>query len=1318
MTERNVFVGSIEFFTIGEDFSLYIRRLNHLLSLNKIYDNTSKISFLVSLGGPDLFKVLSSLIAPKLETDPTINYDELVKSLTKHFAPKKNVIAECFKFFKRMQKHDESLQEYIIELKQMAQYCEFKTFTDRALLIQFVCGIKCTKTQNHILNDDKIATFDKATEVAMSLEITNNDVNMLRNIGDDNNINAVASQRQNMWGRREQRGVGGNQELSTSKFNRDRNQRQTQPHSYQQNTPQRDLICFSCGAYGHIKRNCRNKKRQSRKINMIERNEEDNDDEYSDNNSFYCGYINNCKILDNNSHKLTLRVNKQPIIFEVDTGACETIIDTDNFEKYFKNCKISKDNRKMKLISGDCLETYGKITVSIDVENKRYNLELTILETQYKFTPLLGRNWLDVMFPSWRKFFVFNVSELSCNRVNNSSVIDIRNRYKDIFKKPSNSDVIKGFKAEIALKEDAYPIFCKASVVPYGLRSKVEEEIKRLCTEGVLVPVTRSRWASTLVVVNKPNGTIRLCVNCKRTINKFVVSEHIPIPRIDDIFANMAGWKVFCKIDLMGAYLQVEVSERSRELLTINTHIGLFQYTRLIFGLKTAPQIFNGIMCEILRDLDKVHIYFDDILVGGANIEECERNLRNVFDRLKEFNVRVNEEKCIFFTEELGYLGFNINSEGVTPSKESIQAVLNAPEPKNKTELSSYLGMLNFYHKHIPNLSGELTCLYNLIRKNENWEWKQEHKEVFEKSKKLLVDINTLVHYDPRKPIVIACDASPYGVGAVMSHIIEGEERPVMFVSSTLSAAEKNYSQLHREALAIIFAVNKFHKYIYGIRFTIQTDHQPLRAIFGDKKDIPAVAANRLQRWAIILSMYDYSICYRKCSEMKHADGLSRLPINKPTEIEEICINSISSDRLPLNLDDLRREMGNDVLKRVYEHVITGVWPQYIDESLRPFYNKRYALGTEDGCVYYAERLVIPRRMISNILELLHEGHVGIVRMKGIARTYVWWPGIDKNIEDFVNSCGPCQSVQNSPKLILTTWKPTTYPFERIHVDFCKIENITILVLVDSFTKWIDCVIMRKTDAKTVCDELRKIFVIFGLPTSIVSDNGPPFSSEYFIGFCRMNGMEVLKSPAYHPQSNGSAERAVQTVKQCLRKFMIDRKMKDLNWDMKLNNFLMQYRSTPSTVTKMTPSELLFTYKPRTLLDVLVCRKKEGNREGDSIVGRCQNISLNRLPGHRTFIEKEEVLYRNVFSNYIRWIPGRIVKKISSIRYLVQVNGSLKHAHVNQLRKANIRQVQYGPITYCRELRKRLRSNEETNIVTRSKARKMREDEGIIIKDE
>lgn len=226
--------------------------------------------------------------------------------------------------------------------------------------------------------------------------------------------------------------------------------------------------------------------------------------------------------------------------------------------------------------------------------------------------------------------------------------------------------------------------------------------------------------------------------------------------------------------------------------------------------------------------------------------------------------VRINEDKCKFFENNVEYLGHEISADGLRPNQKKVEAIVKATEPENLTQLKSYLGLINYYAKFVPNLSSELMALYKLTKKEVKFDWTNECKEIYHRSKKLLLENKLLVHYDPKKPIVITCDASPYGVGAVLSHLINGEERPVLFASSTLTDAERNYSQLHREALAVIFALKNFHKYVYGYKFVIQTDHQPLREIFGVKRGVLPVAAARLQRWAIYLSMYDCQIVYKK----------------------------------------------------------------------------------------------------------------------------------------------------------------------------------------------------------------------------------------------------------------------------------------------------------------------------------------------------------------------------------------------------------------------------------------------------------------------
>lgn len=254
--------------------------------------------------------------------------------------------------------------------------------------------------------------------------------------------------------------------------------------------------------------------------------------------------------------------------------------------------------------------------------------------------------------------------------------------------------------------------------------------------------------------------------------------------------------------------------------------------------------------------------------------------------------------------QSVTYLGHHLEFNCVRPNIEKVEAVLKAPPPKDVAQLQSYLGLINYYRRFIPNLSSELKSLYTLLGKDKEFVWSAECNKAFEKSKNLITTNNVLELYDPNKPIIVASDASPYGVGAVLSHLVNGVEKPVLFASSSLSPAERNNSQLHREALAIVFELKKFDRYLYGKEFTIVTDHQALCEIFNPCRKTPAVAAARLQFWSIILSMYKYKIVHKSGKSMGNADGLSRLPLPVASEIEEIqTVNFLNfSDEAPITL--------------------------------------------------------------------------------------------------------------------------------------------------------------------------------------------------------------------------------------------------------------------------------------------------------------------------------------------------------------------------------------------------------------------------------
>ena len=239
----------------------------------------------------------------------------------------------------------------------------------------------------------------------------------------------------------------------------------------------------------------------------------------------------------------------------------------------------------------------------------------------------------------------------------------------------------------------------------------------------------------------------------------------------------------------------------------------------------------------------------------------------------------MNKQKCSFLLKKIEYLGHIIDSQGLHPTEEKIRAIKNAPQPKNISELRAFLGILNYYSKFLPGITSKLAPLYSLLSKQSKWLWGIQQEKAFALTKNALQADSLLVHFDPAKPLLLACDASQYGVGAVLSHqMSDDQERPIAFASRTLSPAEKKYSQLEKEALAIIFAVKKFHNYIYGTTFTIQSDHQPLSFLFSEHKGIPVMASSRIQRWALTLAGYWYTIRYKAGKMLNNADALSRLP--------------------------------------------------------------------------------------------------------------------------------------------------------------------------------------------------------------------------------------------------------------------------------------------------------------------------------------------------------------------------------------------------------------------------------------------------------
>nr|XP_055061179.1 uncharacterized protein K02A2.6-like [Misgurnus anguillicaudatus] len=829
----------------------------------------------------------------------------------------------------------------------------------------------------------------------------------------------------------------------------------------------------------------------------------------------------------NKPYYVYVRINNRRVKMEIDTGAAVSVISEKLYRRRFHKVKLSPANCILKTYSKESLELKGKITVQVKCNEQTTMLELMIVKGDGP--SLMGRDWSSRLNLNW--------SQLNKLSVSSETVDQLCDRYASVFQ--PDLGMLKGISAKLHVVKDAVPKFCKPRTVPYALKQSVEKELCKLEKEGVISPVSYSEWAAPIVCIPKKDDSVRICGDYKVTINPWLEVDQYPLPRTQDLFTKLSGGQKFTKLDLSQAYQQVPLEESSKRYLTVNTQKGLYIYNRLPYGVASAPAIFQKIMDQILQGMEGVICYLDDILITGKDTKQHMENLEEVLKRLQASNLRVRREKCLFFQSSVSYLGHVIDSDGIHPMKEKTDAIKKAAIPENVTELRSFLALLNYYGKFIPNLSTIIKPMTELLHKDIAWSWSENCQAAFEDAKRHLMSNQVLIHFDPDLPLILACDASPVGVGAVISHrMSDGSERPIAFASRMLTKTERNYSQIKKEALGLVFGVMKFHEYLFGRQFILVTDHKPLLKILGPKTGVPTLAAARMQRWSLILSAYKYEIQYKRSEHHGNADALSRLPL-KNEDVRSNPVYRLSYlDELPVTAVDIAQTTETDpVLKKVKDYVMSG-WPKHIvEEKIKPYFAKKFELSVEHDCLLWGYRVVIPETLRDRLLAELHDSHWGMVKMKSLARSYFWWPTLDMNIEEIVSQCSVCQQQRSMPTPVpVHTWKWSTGPWERIHLDFAEDHQQMLLVVMDAHARWPEIFPMQSTTSAKTIEVLRNLFASYGLPQEVVTDNGPQFTSREFDEFLLLNGVKHTKSPAYHPASNGLAERLVQNLKKHLQK--------------------------------------------------------------------------------------------------------------------------------------------------------------------------------------
>lgn len=1293
-------VVSMEPYQEGTNFEEYLERFETLLELHEIEDEVMKSKQLVAVGGTWLYSKLKFVckVCPK-----TLRYDRVKPLIETYLKPKSLEVLERAKFNSLTQKHGEDITAFALSLREYSQSCNFGDNLDSQLRDRFIVGLKNESMRKSIIRSDP-RNFDVALGLAQTFELSEG--------ASCSNVESIHKFQKKFTHKDRQKYNGYQKQYK--KNNNNRQCHRCGRFFHKGECPAKDWMCYTCKKKGHTSKMCH--------MNQGDRQGQNGGIKKTEMDQFKLGkfHLNNLKnsIITKPPVYVQIKLNNINIKCEIDTGACMGVMSYYTYEKYFSRIPLSIITDKCFTMADDTkCDIVGLMSVKL---NNDFDSHVIVIRSKKCFPPLVGRTWLDILYPNWRNIFTDKISydlELKVNNISDNNVIKIKEEYSEIFKERKST--IRGVQVHLQLKDNVSPVFLKPSIVPYALRENVEKQLHEMVLNGVLKKVDSSNWASQIVLSPKKNGEIRLCCNYKRTINPCLEDKIYPIPRIDDTILTLHGNKFFTIIDLAGAYLQLQLDETSQELTTINTHLGLFQYTRLPFGVKTAPSIFQGSMDKMLHGLEGVSCYFDDILIAGPTLEVCKIRTYAVLTRLRENNVRANFDKCQFFVTEVEYLGHKISKEGVEPIKLKVDAIMNASRPKDLTSLRSFIGMLNFYSKFLPNLQSKLHPLYRLLEKNAQFKWSENCEQVFNECKVLVCQSPVLSFYDPSKPLTVVCDAGPYGVGGILNIVEKGEERPVFMISASLSQAEKNYSQLHREALAIVFSIRKFHKFIYGHKIIVYTDCKSLVSILSGKKDLCTVINSRFLRWILFLQNYDIEFQFRPSDKTKNADALSRLPINEPTGVEEMSINVFNCFKIfneceseLINKELISKTTQNHPLcKSLYEMINVG-WPvkEKVEEDIKLFYKFRDSLDIQDGCVFYGNRIFIPPELRSKVLSLLHKEHIGIVKSKQLARSAIWWPKIDVDIEDFVKTCKPCQ-VHSGAKNInqSMSWSKTTYPFERVHIDHFFIRDLCFLIIVDDFTGWVDVQLNKNTSSKCVIESLKKFFSIFGFPTVLVSDNVSGFKSHEFKQFCHVNGIIRKNSPEYSPRSNGLAERGVGIVKNSLKKYLFENENKNISLESKILNYLFKSHTTPMICGK-TPCELLFSYKVQTNLSHLTKQVQSdlsNSQNKDQWLKSKTNCQKNRKmksswkyqhqkktcfwnKSGRDYHVRENIYYYHRLNRI--WVEAKIVRKISPLIYLIRFkNGHEIQTHVQSIKS---RKERFVPLIYEENQNNNLNINE------------------------